>query len=100
MRAVDLGRATKWEKSRLSHHLGRMEKRGLIRREEGEARYPHIVLTERGWDAIRTCAPANASRVRELFVEPIGPDRLNILNQAFNDVIAAVRDHEDIHEIT
>jgi DNA-binding MarR family transcriptional regulator len=96
MRAADLGRSTQWEKSRMSHHLSRMEKRGLIRREEGEARYPDIVLTDAGQEAIRTCAPANAARVRELFVEVIGPDRLKILNKAFNDVIAAVRDHENL----
>lgn len=95
MRATDLGRATQWEKSRMSHHLSRMERRGLIRREEGEARYPDIVLTDAGRGAIRACAPANAARVRELFVEVIGPDRLKILNDAFNDVIAAVRDHEN-----
>ncbi|HEY7813900.1 MAG TPA: helix-turn-helix domain-containing protein, partial [Nakamurella sp.] len=34
LRAGELGRETGWEKSRLSHHLKRMEARGLVRREE------------------------------------------------------------------
>ena len=93
MRAVELGAATQWEKSRLSHHLGRMERRGLIRKEEGNARYPEIVITEAGWEAIRSCAPRNAARVRELFVEVLGPDRLRVLRQAFEDVVAAIEKH-------
>src|SRR5450755_2022722 len=34
MRAVELGRALGWEKSRLSHQVTRMEARGLVWREE------------------------------------------------------------------
>ena len=43
MRAFELAEATQWEKSRMSHHLTRMEKRGLIRKEACDARYPEIV---------------------------------------------------------
>ncbi len=95
MRAVDLGAATQWEKSRISHHLRRMEKRGLIRREDGDARYPDIVITDIGLQAIRACAPANAARVRKLFVEILGPSRLRVLREAFEDVITAVNEHEN-----
>ncbi len=94
MRAGELGAATQWEKSRISHHLSRMEKRGLIRREEGDARYPDIVITDMGMDAIRACAPANAARVRALFVEVLGPDRLKVLGEASEDVVAAI--NEDV----
>jgi DNA-binding MarR family transcriptional regulator len=94
MRAFELGRATQWEKSRLSHHLSRMEKRGLIRREASDARYPDIVLTEAGWEAIKAGAPANAERVRTLFVDVLGPDRLATLREASDDVLAAIRAHQ------
>src|SRR4051812_43668086 len=33
LRSFALGNAMRWEKSRLSQHLTRMEKRGLVRRE-------------------------------------------------------------------
>ena len=33
LRARELGRAIGWEKGRLSHHIGRMERRGLVSRE-------------------------------------------------------------------
>ena len=70
LRAFELGRATQWEKSRLSHHLSRMEKRGLVRREDSDARYPDIVLTDAGRAApSRRRRPPNAARVRELFVD-------------------------------
>jgi len=94
MRAFELGEATQWEKSRMSHHLSRMEKRGLIRREACTARYPEIALTEAGRAAIEACAPAHAGRVRELFVDVVGPDRLATLGAAAADVIAAIEDHQ------
>ncbi len=40
MRTSELRWATRWEKSRLSHHLSRMQKRGLIRREASDAPLP------------------------------------------------------------
>jgi DNA-binding MarR family transcriptional regulator len=99
MRAVELGAATQWEKSRISHHLRRMEKRGLIRRQDGDARYPDIVITDIGREAIRACAPANAARVRALFVDVLGPDRLTMLRQACEDVVAAVHEHQKLEAI-
>ncbi|MFV9634233.1 MarR family winged helix-turn-helix transcriptional regulator [Mycobacterium neumannii] len=93
MRAYELGRATHWEKTRLSHHLSRMQKRGLIRREESTGRYPDIVLTDTGRAAINASAPANAARVRELFIDVLGPKRLAAFREASEDVIAAIEDH-------
>ncbi|OBB77321.1 MarR family winged helix-turn-helix transcriptional regulator [Mycobacterium sp. 852014-52144_SCH5372336] len=93
MRAYELGKATHWEKTRLSHHLTRMQKRGLIRREESTGRYPDIVLTDTGRAAIKASAPANAERVRELFVDVLGPKRLAAFREASEDVIAAIEEH-------
>lgn len=95
LRAFELGRATMWEKSRMSHHLSRMEKRGLVRREASDARYPDVVLTDAGRTAIAASAPANAARVRELFVEVVGPERLAVLKAASDDVLAALDRHVD-----
>jgi DNA-binding MarR family transcriptional regulator len=96
MRAHELGQATLWEKSRLSHHLSRMEKRGLVSREvipDVDARYPYIALTEAGRTAIESSAPANAARVRELFIDVLGHERLEMLRKASDDVRAAVEEH-------
>lgn len=95
MRAFELGRATQWEKSRLSHHLTRMEKRGLIRKEACDARYPEIAITEDGMNAIKECAPVHAARVREFFVDVFGPGRLTALGEASDEVVATIERHCD-----
>ncbi len=93
MRSHELGEMTQWEKSRLSHHLSRMEKRGLIRREASQGPYPDVVITETGTAAVEASAPANAARVRELFVDVLGPERLAALGEASRDVIGAIETH-------
>ena len=98
MRAFELGEATDWEKSRLSHHLSRMAKRGLLRRDAGEGRYPDIVLTAAGRAAIEQAAPAHAARVRALFVDVLGRDRLRLIGAASDDVLAAVETHRRADE--
>lgn len=96
MRAFELGEATQWEKSRMSHHLSRMEKRGLIRRKASGARYPDIVLTKAGRDAIEASAPANAARVRKFFIDVLGPGRLAMLREASEEVLAAIEEHQQV----
>ena len=93
MRASELGEATGWDKSRLSHHLARMAKRGLLAREPGAGRYPDVVLTDEGRAAITAVAPAHAARVRALLVDVLGPERLARLGAASDDVLAAIDAH-------
>ncbi len=47
VRVLELAQALQWEKSRLSHHLARMQRRGLVAREDcpDDARGAFIVLT-------------------------------------------------------
>ncbi|ADB30776.1 transcriptional regulator, MarR family [Kribbella flavida DSM 17836] len=94
MRAFELGEATQWEKSRMSHHLSRMEKRGLIAKVACDARYPEIAITEQGLEAIRACAPAHAALVRELVVDVLGTNRMVALGEAADEVVAAVEKHQ------
>lgn len=93
MRAFELGRATQWEKSRLSHHLTRMEKRGLIRKEACESRYPEIAITADGLAAIKECAPVHAARVREFFVDVFGPERLGVLGEVSDEIVDTIGKH-------
>jgi DNA-binding MarR family transcriptional regulator len=93
MRAGELAAATQWEKSRLSHHLGRMEKRGLVARVPGDARYPEVELTAAGRAAIGGAAPKNAAWVRKLFIDVLGPERLEALREMSDDVRDAVDTH-------
>jgi DNA-binding MarR family transcriptional regulator len=78
MRSSDLAAGIGWERSRLSHHLGRMERRGLIRREEcpTDSRGAEIVLAGAGAEAFHGATVPHLRAVRELFVDALTPDQL------------------------
>jgi DNA-binding MarR family transcriptional regulator len=63
-----------WERSRLSHHLQRMTKRGLVERvqSESDGRATDAVLTERGWESLTAAAPKHVAWVRRLFFSDLG----------------------------
>jgi DNA-binding MarR family transcriptional regulator len=78
MRSSELAAHIGWDRSRLSHHLGRMEKRALIRREEcaTDNRGAEIVLTPTGTEAFRGATVPHLRAVRELFVDALTPNQL------------------------
>lgn len=81
LRAFELCDAMRWEKSRLSHHLSRMERRGLVRREEcsTDGRGADVVLTRQGRTAITKAAPRHVDAVRALFLDPLTRAQLDQL---------------------
>jgi DNA-binding MarR family transcriptional regulator len=81
MRSSQLAAAVAWERSRLSHHLGRMERRGLIRREEcvTDSRGAEVVLTTDGAAAFHQATVPHLRAVRELFVDAFTPDQLDTI---------------------
>lgn len=78
MRSSELAEGIGWERSRLSHHLGRMERRELIRREDcaTDNRGAEIVLTPAGAEAFRGATFPHLRAVRELFIDGLTPDQL------------------------
>lgn len=72
-RLVDLGRELGWEKSRASHHVSRMQTRGLVEKAHcpTDARGTLVQLTARGRREIARVAPAHVSLVRELFIDQL-----------------------------
>ena len=93
---LELSAALRWEKSRLSHHLTRMERRGLVAREECEtdARGAHIALTPAGRTAIVAAAPAHVAEIRRLFVDSLPPRQLDELARISEAVLAGLADGE------
>lgn len=91
LRSSDLASTIGWERSRLSHHLGRMERRGLIRREEcaDDSRGAEVVLADDGAVAFRRGSVPHLRAVRELFVEAFAPEELEQLES----LTATLRDH-------
>ncbi|MET8280403.1 MarR family transcriptional regulator [Micromonospora sp. NPDC005174] len=91
MRSSALAAHIGWERSRLSHHLGRMERRGLIRREECATvpRGSQVLLTPVGAEAFQRATFGHLRTIRELFVDALTPDQL----RAAGDIAAALREH-------
>ncbi|MFE3325683.1 MarR family winged helix-turn-helix transcriptional regulator [Streptomyces sp. NPDC059176] len=81
LRMQELAAQARWEKSRLSHQVRRMEGRGLLRREEcpTDARGAYAVLTPEGLEAIRSAAPVHAANVRRIFVDALSREQLEAL---------------------
>ncbi|GAA3383709.1 MarR family winged helix-turn-helix transcriptional regulator [Cryptosporangium minutisporangium] len=94
LRSSELAAAVGWERSRLSHHLGRMERRGLIRREDcpTDSRGAEIVLDAAGAAAFRAATVPHLGAVRELFVDALTPEQL----AAAGEIAAALRKHLDL----
>ena len=78
LRSSDLAAEIGWERSRLSHHLARMERRGLISREDcaTDNRGAEIVLTDAGASAFRGSISPHFRAIRELFVDALTPEQL------------------------
>lgn len=73
LRAFELGHELQWEKSRLSHHLKRMEGRGLVERVvcESDGRGLWISMTGAGRDAWQAGSQAHEDEIRRLLFDRI-----------------------------
>ncbi|MBA2444523.1 MAG: winged helix-turn-helix transcriptional regulator [Nocardioidaceae bacterium] len=81
LRARDLAATVDWEKSRLSHHLTRMQQRGLVERREcpTDGRGAFIALTATGRSAIEAAAPQHVDAVRENFIDLLTEHEIDVL---------------------
>ncbi|RLY94201.1 MarR family transcriptional regulator [Kocuria tytonicola] len=77
----ELLRGLRWERSRLSHMLSRMERRGMIRRSPSptDARGLVVGITEHGREAIGRAAPAHLAMVREAFMDQLSEEERTAL---------------------
>jgi len=84
LRAGELGRATGWEKSRLSHHIKRMEARRLVERQDctTDGRGLLVAITAQGRAAIEEAAPGHVRAVRDYVIDILTPDQLAVLADA------------------
>jgi DNA-binding MarR family transcriptional regulator len=89
VRVLQLANGLGWERSRLSHHIKRMESRGLVEREEcpDDGRGAFVVLTPAGRAAIERAAPEHARTVRHLVFDSLTHGELDILAQFTEKVL-------------
>ena len=97
LRVTELADALHWERSRLSHHVRRMERRGLVQRDDclDDGRGSYIVLSPAGRQAIDRAAPAHVETVRELFVDALTAEELATLAGITGKVLARLADRGD-----
>ncbi|MET0840321.1 MAG: MarR family transcriptional regulator, partial [Marmoricola sp.] len=82
VRVTDLARLMLWERSRLSHHVTRMERRGLVERVDcrEDARGAFVAITPQGRVAIEQAAPGHVEAVRRLVFDTLSDDDLGRLS--------------------
>ena len=87
-RASELAARLLWSSSRLSHHVGRMERRGLVAREgcDADGRGATLTLTAKGWRTIQEAAPAHVETVRRLVFEGLSGAQVRSL-RAFTESV-------------
>lgn len=93
LRMFEIGERVKWEKSRVSKQVSRMEARGLVVRRNcaDDRRGAFVELTDAGKAAIEAAAPAHVDLVRELFLDGLSDDQV----RALGDITSAIRSRLD-----
>jgi DNA-binding MarR family transcriptional regulator len=89
MRVLELARELRWEKSRLSHQLTRMQQRGLIERSScsEDRRGAWIRLTAAGRAAVEAAAPRHVESVRRYLFDELRPEQVEALGSIARAVI-------------
>ncbi|ARQ72178.1 MarR family transcriptional regulator [Streptomyces marincola] len=85
IRVSDLAASLQWERSRVSHHVVRMEKRQLVSRlgcpDDGRGAF--VRITETGRAAIARAAPGHVRAVRRLVFDALTADEVIQLGEIF-----------------
>lgn len=92
MRMSDLAHHSVESRSRLSHHIGRLEARGLVARETcpEDRRGSFAVLTKVGRATIEELAPHHVAGVRAYFLDQLTPEELETVGRVFSRIEQAL----------
>jgi len=92
-RMSDLARRANQSQSRLSHTVARLENRGWVRRERSteDGRGNLAVLTDAGWDVVRSVAPGHVAAVRTAMFDPLTGEQ----TKALGDVLQTIAQRLD-----
>ncbi|MDO8147718.1 MULTISPECIES: MarR family winged helix-turn-helix transcriptional regulator [unclassified Isoptericola] len=94
LRSSELADAVGWERSRLSHHVGRMERRGLVERKgPADGGWGSCVhLTDAGADVFRRASVGHLQAVSELFIDALSPAQLDAAGEIAQALSARLAD--------
>ena len=90
VRVTDLARLLQWERSRVFHHVTRMESRRLVQRVEcaEDGRGAFVVITPQGRAAIEQAAPGHVDTVRRLVFDALSPEEVDAFATIIEKVLA------------
>ncbi|MDX6431679.1 MAG: hypothetical protein QOE54_4045 [Streptosporangiaceae bacterium] len=91
LRSSELAASIDWERSRLSHHLGRMQRRGLISRDEciTDSRGAEVSLTQVGAGMFQGATAPHMRAIKKQFADALTPEQF----EALADVLQALQHH-------
>jgi DNA-binding MarR family transcriptional regulator len=89
-RLSELAARMLWSKSRLSHHIIRMQGRGLVVKEDcaDDGRGAVVVLTDKGRRTLEEAAPAHVASVRRHFIDLLTGEEIATLGAITERVLA------------
>ncbi|MFF5174324.1 MarR family winged helix-turn-helix transcriptional regulator [Micromonospora sp. NPDC000089] len=90
LRLSELADRMLWSRSRLSHHISRMCRRGLVTREEcpSDGRGSLVALTPAGRRAVEAAAPGHVAAVRRHLIDQLTPAEIEALGALTHRVVA------------
>ncbi|MGI8333591.1 MarR family winged helix-turn-helix transcriptional regulator [Actinomadura scrupuli] len=93
LRMAELAESASQSRSRLSHTCGRLERKGLVRRETcpDDKRGVFCRLTDTGFATLEKAARDHVETVREFFVDVVEPADLEAIGRAFTAVSQQVK---------
>ena len=90
LRVTELAGLLQWERSRVSHHITRMEGRDLVERvqcsEDGRGAF--VVITPQGRAAIEEAAPGHVMAVRRLIFDALNSEERAALAAVIDKLLA------------
>lgn len=89
LRLRDLCQQLEWDRSRASHQITRMEKRGLVVKEKcpDDARGVFVTLTDDGMARLEGAAPGHVESVRRMVFDQLTPEESEVLQGFFTKLI-------------
>jgi DNA-binding MarR family transcriptional regulator len=91
MRSSELARTVDWERSRLSHQLRRMERRGLIRRDDcaTDSRGADVSVTPEGAHVFRRATAPHMRSIKRHFADALTPEQF----AALANIVRSLQNH-------
>jgi DNA-binding MarR family transcriptional regulator len=97
LQSRELREGIAWERDRLSHQVRRMEKRGLVTREDcvDDARASMVRITDAGQASIAAAAPGHVAATRQVFFDHLSDDDATTLTAICERLLANLDEMTD-----